>query len=190
MRNIKFLFLITICIVCVLSCTSIAGKDTLYVNITDSVKFVLLPTEGIEQTMDMAQYLSAEFRGGNYFFQSWVKADENAIEMTFFNEMGASIGELSYRNGAAHFSSTVIPRVAIRFIKPEYVIADFQLCFYDPSLLDEALKGIGLTLEMKDHGSRRILSGNEVIIEIEKTENTVKLVNHLRKYTYTMEGDF
>ncbi|MCL2137944.1 MAG: DUF3261 domain-containing protein [Treponema sp.] len=178
-----------VCIVCVLSCASIAKKDKQYADVTDSPEFVLLPPGGIEQAMDMAQFLSYEFKGQNYFLNAWVKANENEIEMAFFNEFGASIGELFYRNGEAKFSSNVIPKSVIQFIKPEYILADFQLCFYDPFLLGKSLKESGLVLETKD-GSRRILRGNEVIIEIEKTGNTVKLVNHLRGYTYTLEGDF
>ena len=139
--------------------------------------------------MDMAQYISAEFRGQNYFLNAWVKADENAIEMAFFNELCASIGDLSYRDGAAHFSSTVIPRSVMQFFKPEYILADFQLCFYDPFLLGKSLEDGGLVLEIQD-GSRRILSGNNVIIEIIKTGNTVRLENHLRGYAFTLEGDF
>ncbi|MDR0497661.1 MAG: DUF3261 domain-containing protein [Treponema sp.] len=142
--------------------------------------------------MDMPQFLSAEFRGQNYFLNSWVKANKNTIEMIFFNEMGASIGELSYINGAVNFSSAVFPSSVMNIFKPEYIIADFQLSFYDPLLLAKPLKDAGLVLETKgdSHGSRRILSGKEVIIEINKTGNTVELVNHLRKYTYTLEGDF
>ena len=139
--------------------------------------------------MDMSQFFSVEFRGQNYFFNAWVIANEDAIEMSFFNELGASMGDLSYRNGEVHFSSTVIPRAVMRSFNPEYVIADFQLCFYDPILLSRSLKDSGLVLETKN-GNRRILSGNDVIIEIEKTNNSVKLVNHLRRYTYTLEGDF
>jgi len=187
MRAMKLFFLVYV--ICIFSCASVTKKDILYVYLTDSAKFVLLPTEGIERDMDMAQFLSTEFRGQNYFLNSWVKADENAIEMIFFNEMGASVGELSYRNGAVHFSSPVFPKAVIRSFKPEYVIADFQLCFYDPFLLDMLLKDIGLVLEMKD-GNRRILNGNEVITEIKKTGKTVELINHLRGYAYTLEGDF
>ena len=189
MRVMKRLFFFPVCVICILSCASVSKKNTLYVDLTDSSKFVLLPPGGIEQDMDMAQFLSAEFLGQNYFFNAWVKANEDAIEMTLFNELGASIGELSYRNGAVSFSSTIFPSSVIKSFKPEYVIADFQLCFYDPFLLDKSLKDIGLVLEIKD-GRRRILNGNEVIIEIKKTENTVELVNHLRKYAYTLEGDF
>ena len=189
MRVVKLLFFFSLCFTCILSCASVTGKGILHVDITDSSKFVLLPTTAIEQAMDMAQFLSAEFRGQNYFLNAWVKADEDSIEMIFFNELGASIGDISYRDGAVYFSSTVIPRSVIRSFKPEYIISDFQLCFYDPFLLDKSLEDGGLVLEIQD-GRRRILSGNEIIIEIIKTENTVRLENHLRGYTYTLEGDF
>jgi len=192
MRIIKLFFLFLVLVVCILSCVSVSGntgKDKPHVYLTDSSRFVLLPPEGIEQAMDMVQLLSAEFRGQNYFFNTWVKADENAIDMIFFNEMGAGLGELSYRNGVVNFTSNVIPRAAMRHIRPEHIIADFQLSFYDPVLLDKSLRDSGLILEI-NNSKRRILSGNEVIIEIEKTENAVKFVNHFREYNYTLEGDF
>jgi len=185
----KFFLIFSISFACVTSCSSVPKKDSLYIDITDSSKFVLLPTGGIEQAMDMVQFLSYEFSGQNYFFNAWVKANENEIEMAFFNELGAGIGELSYRNGSVNFSSPIFQKSVIQYIKPEYIIADFQLCFYYPFLLGKSLNDIGLVLEVKD-GSRRIFSGNEVIIEIKKTENAVKLVNNLRGYSYTLEGDF
>jgi len=189
MRVVSLLFFFSICLTCILSCKSVAREDRPYSYLTDNSKFILLHPEGIEQAMDMAQYISAEIRGRKFFINSWVKADENAIEMAFFNEFGASIGDLSYRDGIARFSSAVIPKAVLRSFKPEYIIADFQLCFYDPALLGKSLEDSGLVLEIED-GRRRILSGNEVIIEIKRTENTVSLENYLRKYSYTLEGDF
>ena len=189
MRVAYLLFFFPVCFTCILSCKSVAREDQLYTYLTNKSKFILLPPRGIDQAMDMTQYISAEFRGQIYFFNAWIKADENAVEMIFFNELGASIGDLFYRDGAAHFSSTVIPRSVMQFFKPEYILADFQLCFYDPFLLGKSLEDSGLVLKIQD-GSRRILSGNNVIIEIIKTGNTVRLENHLRGYAFTLEGDF
>ena len=189
MRVMKGLLIFSISFMCFISCASSAKKNVQYVNITDSSEFALLPPGGIEKAMDMAQFLSYEFKGQNYFLNTWVKANENEIDMAFFNELGVSIGELFYRNGEVNFSSSVFPKSAIQFIKPEYIIADFQLCFYNPFLLGKSLKESGLVMQTKDDG-RFIFSGKEVIIEIKKTENTVKLVNHLRGYSYTLEGDF
>jgi len=189
MRVMKRLFFFPVLAACILSCASVTRQSVLYVNLTDSSRFVLLPPGGIERDMDMIQSISAEFGDRNFFLNAWVNANENGIDMVFFNEMGASIGELSYRDGEARFSSPIFPVSLIRAFRPEYIIADFQLSFYDPFLLGKALRDSGLVLETEG-GNRRILSGNEVIIEIKKTDNTVKLVNHFRGYTLTLEGDF
>ena len=135
--------------------------------------------------MDMAQQISASWEGRDYFLNAYVQADETGMGMTLLNELGASMGEISYRNGAVSFSSGMFPKS----LKPEYIVADFQLCFYNTLLLRQTLEDCGLSLE-GTVPSRRILQGENVIIEIEKKSGTVRLVNHLRGYSYTLEGDF
>jgi len=133
----------------------------------------------------MAQYVSASFAGRDYYMNAWVKADVTGMEMVLLNELGANMGELLYRNGAVHFSSMVFPQS----LKPEYIVADFQLCFYDPLLLKAALKKCGLVLEAGE-GKRSIYRGKSLLIEIEETADMVKLINHLRGYSYSLKGDF
>jgi hypothetical protein len=177
-------------IILFLCCCSCTPKDTvvdnrLNVYLTGSSKYILLPPGNIENSLDMAQRISASYKGMDYFFNAWVKADESGMEMTLLNELGANMGELSYRNGLVSFSSPVFPPS----LKPEYIVADFQLCFYNAMALRQALKDCGLSFE--DAGnSRRILKGKTLIIEVERSRNTVMLVNHLRGYAYTLEGDF
>jgi hypothetical protein len=133
----------------------------------------------------MAQQISASYKGMNFFLNAWVKADETGMEMVLLNELGARMGELSYRNGLVSFSSPMAPSA----MKPEFIVADFQLCFYNTSALRQALNDCGLSFE--DTGnSRRIFKGKTIVIEVEKDRNTVRLVNHLRGYAYTLEGDF
>jgi len=133
----------------------------------------------------MAQHISASYNRQSFYFSSWIFADENGIDISLFNELGAAMGELSYREGVVNLSSAVFPKS----LKPEYIVADFQLCFYDPELLGKALKDCGLVLETQNN-NRRIYSGKNLIIEIEKTYGAVKLVNRLRGYSYTLEGEF
>ena len=160
-------------------------ENQLYAYLTDNSRFTLLSPAGIEKTMDMAQYVSASYRGRNYFMNAWILADESGMEMTLLNELGAGMGVLSYRDGVIKFSSPVFPEN----LGGEYIVADFQLCFYDPLLLQKALKECGLTFEASGN-SRRILHGKDLIIEIEKYNNSIKLTNHLRGYSYTLEGDY
>jgi len=167
------------------SCSSLAVDKRPYAYLADRSKFILLPPAAIEKTVDMAQRISAIYSGQSFYFNAWVLADESGIDMSLFNELGAAMGELSYKDGVVSLSSAVFPQS----IKPEYIVADFQLCFYDPALLIMALKDCGLVLETENN-YRRIFEGKNLIMEIEKTSGAVKLVNHLRGYSYTLEGDF
>jgi len=185
LNNTKTVIILFLCCCSCTSKTPIREKP-LNVYLTGGSSYRLLPPEKIENPLDMAQRISASWQGKNYFFNAWIKADETGIEMALSNELGAHMGELSYRDGRISFSSPVIPS---SLLKPEYIVADFQLCFYSAPALRQALENCGLVLESTDN-SRRILEGKTVIIEIEKSQNTVRLINHLRGYTYTLEGNF
>jgi hypothetical protein len=135
--------------------------------------------------MDMEQRISASWQGSNYSFNTWLKADKTEMEMILLNELGVNIGELSFRNGLVSLSSPVLPKS----MKPEYIVADFQICFYSEPALRKAIEDCGLSFENSGK-NRRILNGKKVIIEIEKSRNIIKLNNRLRGYTYTLEGNF
>ena len=167
------------------SCATSARGNWPFVYLTDNSRFILLPSREIEKPLDMAQYISAAYGGQDFFINAWVKADITGIEMILINELGVNIGELLYRDGSVTFSSPVFPRS----LRPEYIIADFQLCFYNPIMLGRALEENGLALEIRNN-TRRISKGNNLIIEIIKTDNSILFLNHHRGYIYTIEGDF
>ena len=178
----KIVIILFLCCSCAKTAT---GGKQLDVYLTGSSKYTLLPPGNIENPLDMAQQISASYRGRKFFLNAWVKADETGMEMVLLNEMGARMGELSYRNGLVSFSSPMIPSA----IKPEYIVADFQLCFYNTAALRQALNDCGLSFEDTEN-NRRIFKGKTLVIEVERDRNIVKLVNHLRGYAYTLEGDF
>jgi len=169
------------------SCASVARPrdNRPYVWLTENAKFVLLPTENIESHMDNHQLISAYFGGQNHQLSAWVKADDDRIDMTFISEMGATMGELSYRDGVVHFSSPVLPRS----FGGEFIVADFQLAFYCAVALRGAMENIGLFFEETENG-RRVFDGETMIVEIERSRSLIRLVNHLRGYSMIFEGDF
>jgi len=186
-KNISFTLFLTGILVCLCSCASTAAarKNQPYIWLTNSSKYILLPPENIENPMDSHQLVSASWGGNTYQASAWVKADETGIDMSLMNELGAGMGELSYRGGSVTFSSPVFPGN----LTGEYITADFQFCFYNTPALRKALKDCGLSFE--DTGkSRRILKGETPIVEIEKSKDAVRLVNLLRGYTFTLEGTF
>lgn len=168
------------------SCLTTARKDNYpYIWLTNNTKYILLSPDNIEKPLDGFQRISASFDGQFYQMNTWVKADETGIDMTLLNEMGANMGELSFRGSDISFSSAVFPSS----MRPEYIVADFQFCFYSIDALTEALKKSGLLIT-ETGDKRQIFQGNSIIIEITKDNNSVIINNHLRGYSYTLEGDF
>lgn len=164
------------------------------VYVTNQVKYILLPPEDIAVSLDMVQHISGIYGKQQFVMDTWVQADVSSITMMFFNNFGSNMGELLYDGKTVLLESPYFPSS----LKPEYVIADFQFCFYRSDILAEALKDIGLILEINnieipgtDPLERRIiLSGTKKIIEIEKTPKRVLYNNILRGYSYTLEGEF
>lgn len=186
-KRITFIFLLfSPGIIGLCSCVSATAGGTLpYIWLTNSSRFILLHPENIEKPLDGPQLISATFGEQEYNMLTWVKADETGINMSLLNEMGAAMGELSFHNGAIFFTSSVFPQT----LNPAYIIADFQFCFYNAASIGKAMRNIGLSFEETEN-RRRILDGNNIIIEINKNLNTVVLINHLRGYVYSLEGDF
>jgi hypothetical protein len=172
------------------------------VYVTDRGKFVLRPPSDLEKPLDMAQRISGSYGGAEFIMDAWVRADETRIAMAFFNSLGATMGDLSFSEGTLSFSSSFLPSS----VKAEYIVADFQFCFYRPGALSRALKNGGLRLSVESGirpdgsgaasreewaGERRtIYEGDKRIIEIEKTASLVRYTNYLRGYAYTLEGAF
>jgi len=181
--NLFFLFMAGL-VFCVCSCVTASVKDNRpFVWITDNSKFILLHPQNIEKPLDEYQLMSASFAGQNYYMISWVKADESGMDIVLMNEMGANMGELIWRDGNLSFTSTVFPSS----MPPEYIIADFQFCFFKSAALSQELKKSGLSF-IETETTRHIYMKNTLIIEITKEQNSITFNNHLRGYTYTLEG--
>jgi hypothetical protein len=179
-------------VVCLHSCaTKQAEASFAPVYVTDQVKYVLLPPSNIKDPLDMAQQISGSWGKQEFLMDAWVRADQKGISMALFNSLGTTLGDLSFSDRALSFSSPLFPSS----FKAEYIIADFQFCFYRIDALVPALRGLTLVVEIWDglSGSRevrRILEGKKLIIEIEKTDGMVRYTNHLRGYAYTLRGAF
>jgi hypothetical protein len=180
--------------------TSPQGLRAGPVYISDSLQFRLLPPGGIEKPMDMSQRIGGSYGERRFEINAWVKADGSGLRIVFYNDLGGGMGELYYGKEGLSFDSPYFPKN----IRAEYLVADFQFCFYDFEALRAALaadsqSGTKLVLE-RSFGTapppgeqtelRRIYEGDKVLIEIEKTPSRLRYTNRLRGYSYTITGDF
>jgi hypothetical protein len=163
------------------------------VSITDRKNYFLLPPEAIEKPLDMPQQISGRYGEQEFIMDCWVQANDRGITIALFNSFGTEAGYLAFTGEAVSFFSSVFPSA----LKAEYIVADFQFCFYRVDLLSQALKdsGLRLVVEIRDgieesQEVRTIFSGKKPLVEIVKTGSSVFLKNFLRDYSYTLRGIF
>lgn len=182
-RLFAALFLLGMC--------SCASKPAAFapVRLTGKARFILLGPEYLEAPLDMAQHIRGRYGEEEFVAEAWVKADETGVVIALFNSLGAGLGEFSFDAGGAAFSSAYFSV----FVMPEYIAADFQFCFYQAEALEAALKqaGLGFQVETFTGGEiRRITENAKPIITVEKKPGSISCVNHLRGYSYILEGNF
>ncbi len=186
---LKFMTALLISIL-ILSCVTKQQEETKYsVYVTNEAKYELLPPSAFEENMDRFQNITGHFQGKTHIFGAYIKSGEEQVEITFFNQMGGSVGDLVYTGDSLVANSHFTPPTA----KFEYMMADFQFCYCKKELLASIFEAIGLRLECSEKDgveTRQIFEGDKLIIQIEKEKTRTRLQNLLREYSYDiMEGN-
>ncbi|MDR0585007.1 MAG: DUF3261 domain-containing protein [Treponema sp.] len=165
------------------------------VYLDNGAAYRLLSPDSLEKAMDMRQKILGKYGDREFIMDALVIASESGVDMILLNDFGTEMGQMSFDGKRISFDSALLPPG----IKGEYIVADFQLVFYKTAELEKALGQAGLSLEIqlfdeKQSGGlsekRTVKNGNNVILEISKSPAEISYVNHLRKYSYTLQGDF
>lgn len=164
-----------------------AARYSVYV--TNETQYQLLPPSAFEENMDRFQNITGYFQGKVHIFGAYIKSDEEQVSITFFNQMGGSVGDLVYTGDSLVANSHFTPPGA----KFEYMMADFQFCYCRKEILAESLEAIGLRFEVSGQGGkeiRQIWDKDKLVIQVEREKNRTKLQNLLREYSYDiLEGN-
>ena len=169
------------------SCVTRQGNSAKYsVYVTNGAKFELLPPSAFEENMDRFQNITGYFQGKVHIFGAYIKSDNEKVAISFFNQMGGSVGDLLYSEDSLVANSRFTPPGA----KFEYMMADFQFCYCRKELLVSSLEPAGLrfdVLEQDGKEIRQIWDKDQLIIQVEKEKNHTKLQNFLRQYSYDIQ---
>lgn len=170
---------------------------------SDSKYIHLLPTTSMEGSIDGIQHLDGTFSKSfsqenpnadtsttAFSGEVWVRANDSILSITLMGSFGVTIAELTYANDSVSFASSVID---VEKMKPEYVLADFQACFYPFDALHKNFDKFGFDFdELRTAGSgepppdfeRTLTDNGKVILRIVRKANEIELVNELRHYKY------
>ena len=159
---------------------------------SDSRSVELLPTTAMTEPIDMPQHIAGSFTkpdGSTDSFEadSWVRANDSILSITMFTGFGTTLGEITYERDSVKAESSVLD---VTKMKAEYLVADFQVCFYPFAALKENFEKAGFTfVESRDVSAagdyvRTLKVGDRVILVATKKAREVSLVNELRKYSY------
>ncbi|MBO7430316.1 MAG: DUF3261 domain-containing protein [Spirochaetia bacterium] len=182
--KLSAVFLISILILSCVTKQESSAKYSVYV--TDSQKFELLPPSAFEENMDRFQNITGHFQGKVHIFGAYIKSSQEEVAITFFNQLGGSVGDLLYTGDSLVANSHFTPQGT----KFEYMMADFQFCYCQKELLTSSLEAASLrfdVLEQDGKEIRQIWSGDQLVIQVERTKNQTKLQNFLRQYSYDIQ---
>ena len=150
----------------------------------------LLPTSAMTLRIDMPQRIEGNFvkpDGSNDSFEadSWVRANDSVLSITLFTGFGTTLGEITYASDSVKAESSVMD---VAKLKTEYLVADFQICFYPFDALRKNFEQAGFAFSETRSGDAdfvRTLSDNgKTILTARKSGREIHLENVLRRYSY------
>lgn len=189
MKNQIFLVFILAVFALIVSCGS-SKTSSPKVFYTNSTFVKLLPTQSISKSLNMRQHVIGNFynANGNKSIEAdvLVVANDSLVRLYIMGQLGLSIGEILYAKDTVHFESSVIDTDKL---KAEYVLADFQFCFYDKTELKKNFEMNKFSFVEEAHENyfeRTLLQNNKVILVAKKDGDKIELKNYVRNYSYTI----
>jgi hypothetical protein len=152
--------------------------------ITNSRAIYPLPPSDIKTPLDEAQLLEGTYGNQSFSLESWTIANDSLISISLFNSIGASFGSLFYSKDSLFCNSSFIKS---KQIKPQYIVTDFQLCFYKTEPLQKMYSKHGLLFFeniQKETIIRGVIDQKDTIIKITNNPEMTLFKNHLRNYEY------
>ncbi len=153
--------------------------------LTNAKSIVLLPTQALGGTVEVRQLMEGRYGSMTYSLEAYVKAGPEEIAMVALSGFGTEVYSLTYRNSGIEF--TAVPFAGNP--KPEYLVADFQLCYFPAAAVSSMVGAAGLafTETKTDDGWRReVRDGDAVVIGVSRRGATIEFENRLRGYGYTI----
>ena len=196
---IKRLFAFFLCIVLFISCNTTKNltKEARYpVYVTNRSKVYPLPALNIEKDLDCIQSFKGEFGKNSFMALLYLTGDKNGFDITILNDLGITMGTLTYTDKELCLSSPLFPEE----LKAQYIIMDLQNVYYSFASLKKLYNSAGLDFTesiQKDGSIKRFITKksikkkdindlSNIIEEINIKSNVITINNYYRNYKYVL----
>jgi hypothetical protein len=154
--------------------------------LTDARQISILPVAALGGRLETRQLIQGIYKGQSYAMDVVIDADAGHFSLIALNGFGTQIFDLEYDAAGLRYESGL----PIGKLKPEYLMADFQLCYFPAGALRGMLEAAGLGFDQEGQGTRwrrTVRDGAAAIIEIERTGSELNYRNLLRGYSYHIQ---
>lgn len=154
---------------------------------SDERSVPLISPEKNSFSVEENQHVSGRFGDRSFSAESWMRINDSTIHLMIFGNIGNTLAELVYTEDSVSFKSSLIDGEKI---KPEYILADIQFCYYPREVLERHFRNAGFSFVEERQGdvlTRKLLENETLILKMEKTAKRILLKNELRNYSYSIE---
>ncbi len=133
------------------------------------------------------QHILGTFGNRSFSAESWMRLNDSTIHLMLFGNLGNTLAELIYTKDSVSFKSSLLD---VKKIKPEYILADVQFCYYPREVLERHFQAAGFSFVEENRENvltRKLLENETLILKMEKTAKSILLKNELRNYSYSIE---
>lgn len=173
------------------ACTShsVVAKNAAKVYYSDSRYIQLIDPQESKIAVEENQQMTGSYGEKKFSGESWMLLNDTTVHMMLFSSMGNTIAELVYTKDSLAFNSKWMNAEKM---KPEYIVADIQFCYYPAQVLEKNFRAAGFSFVENQQGEvlfRTLSDGETLILKMEKNGNKIFLENVLRHYSYQIVSE-
>lgn len=165
MRSYLYLLLFIAVSLLQAACANLASKNVSSIDIAKNERISLQFDKGLPVNKAVTQKVKATHSGKEYQMLAIIELKESALTMVGMSAFGVQLFSLVNSNGVMTFDTSPL---ILEDIEPDYMLADFLLCYWPIDVLREKLGGTSLFVQesWRDKKKRVFYRDSIPIIEI------------------------
>lgn len=168
---------------------SASSGNPAHVHYSDSRYVHLLSPGAFQSSVEENQRIAAAYGEKKFSAESWMLLNDSIVRVLVFSPVGGTVVEIVYMEDSLFMESRWMDA---QKVKPEYVVADIQFCYYPANALAENFRAAGLEFDESSEDGvtvRTLRENGKVLVKMERRDGVLSIENFLRRYSYRIESE-